>query len=228
MPVLTCSFLLFIFKLCLLFRPHLWEEELYTQMGFFVQTILADRYIHRREMWVVSLKNWSSVKFKKIFFAVSFFFRRVIEDWSFVWTRDSWHDFVHFSINFLQIEIISLKTVFQNYTSCHKMHQFCVPYRLKAIKKTNSDLIGKFTIKKNSKSIWELFFTKFFNSFCFLSHLETSHFSYKSSVDDKPHLQSNEAQWTNKISFSRNCSQFFWLRLWVFVMLNKISFLRIY
>ena len=25
-------------------------EELYTQMGFFVQTILADRYIHRRDM----------------------------------------------------------------------------------------------------------------------------------------------------------------------------------
>ena len=44
-------------------------EELYTQMGFFVQTILADRYNHRREVWVVSLKSWSSVEFKmkKIF-----------------------------------------------------------------------------------------------------------------------------------------------------------------
>ena len=49
----------------LLFRPHLWgggwgggggAEELYTQLGFF-QTILTDRYIHRREMWVVSLKS---------------------------------------------------------------------------------------------------------------------------------------------------------------------------
>ena len=29
---------------------HLWGEELYTQMGFFVQSILADRYINRREM----------------------------------------------------------------------------------------------------------------------------------------------------------------------------------
>ena len=38
--------------------------------GFFVQTILADRYIHRREMWVVSLKSWPRVEFeiKKIFF----------------------------------------------------------------------------------------------------------------------------------------------------------------
>ena len=37
--------------LSLLFRPHLWGEELHTQMGFFfVQTILADRYINPREM----------------------------------------------------------------------------------------------------------------------------------------------------------------------------------
>ena len=33
-----------------LFQSHLWGEELYTQMVFFVQTILDDRYIHRREM----------------------------------------------------------------------------------------------------------------------------------------------------------------------------------
>ena len=53
----------------LLFRLHLWGEELYTKMVFFVQTISADRYIHRREMWVLSLKSSSSVEFeiKKIF-----------------------------------------------------------------------------------------------------------------------------------------------------------------
>ena len=34
----------------LLFRPTLVGEELYTQMGFFVQSILADRYNHRREL----------------------------------------------------------------------------------------------------------------------------------------------------------------------------------
>ena len=33
------------------------------------------------------------------------------------------------------------------------MNQFRVPNRLKAIKKTGSDLIGNFNIKKNSKSI---------------------------------------------------------------------------
>ena len=53
--------------LLLLFRPHLLGEELYTQMGFFVQKVLADRY--RREMRVASLKSSSSaeVKSKKIF-----------------------------------------------------------------------------------------------------------------------------------------------------------------
>ena len=36
---------------------------------FFVQSILADRYIHRRELWVVSLKSPASVEYgiKKIF-----------------------------------------------------------------------------------------------------------------------------------------------------------------
>ena len=57
-----------------MFRTHLWEE-LYTQMGFFVQSILAARYIHRREMWVVSLKNSSSLEFEidKIFVNFAFF-----------------------------------------------------------------------------------------------------------------------------------------------------------
>ena len=31
--------------------------------GFFVQTILADRYNHRRELWVVSLESLSSVEY---------------------------------------------------------------------------------------------------------------------------------------------------------------------
>ena len=44
-------------------------EELYTQMGFFVQSVLADRYIHRRKLRPVSLESLSSVEYgiKKIF-----------------------------------------------------------------------------------------------------------------------------------------------------------------
>ena len=82
------------------------------------------------------------------------------------------------------------------------MDQFCVPNRLKTIKKTSSGLIGKFTIKKNSKSIWELFFYKTFFFSAFLGHLETtSHFLYRGSINDKAPLQSNEAQWTKNIVF---------------------------
>ena len=43
--------------------------------NFFVRTILADRFIHRTEMRVVSLKSLSSVEFKtkKIFLNFVFF-----------------------------------------------------------------------------------------------------------------------------------------------------------
>ena len=42
--------------------------------GFFFQTILADRYIHCKEMWVVSLNISSSVEleFKKTFSNINF------------------------------------------------------------------------------------------------------------------------------------------------------------
>ena len=68
---------------------------------FFVPWILADRYIHRREMCVVSLKSSSSVEFeiKKIFLNFVFF-RGVIENSSFMWTLDIWFTFVHFYHNF--------------------------------------------------------------------------------------------------------------------------------
>ena len=57
-----------ILKSLYLLRPTLVGEELYTQMGFFVQTILADRYNHRRELRVVSLKSPSSVKYGILIF----------------------------------------------------------------------------------------------------------------------------------------------------------------
>ena len=37
---------------------------IYSNWFFFVQTILAARFIHRTEMWVASLESSSSVKFK--------------------------------------------------------------------------------------------------------------------------------------------------------------------
>ena len=59
------------------FRPLLrggGGEELHTQMGFFVQTFFADRYIHRRELWLVSLESLSSLEYgiNKIFLIFRF------------------------------------------------------------------------------------------------------------------------------------------------------------
>ena len=48
-------------------------EELYTQMGFFVQTILADRYIHRTELKLASLESSSSVEYGTKRFFLYFF-----------------------------------------------------------------------------------------------------------------------------------------------------------
>ena len=84
----------------LLFRSHLWGGNYILKWIFFVQTILADRYMHRREMWVVSWKSSSSVEFriKKIFLNFVFFeelsrFKVLCDDVMFG------HDFVHFRSN---------------------------------------------------------------------------------------------------------------------------------
>ena len=74
------------------------------------------------------------------------------------------------------------------------MNQCCVPNRLKATKKTNSGLTGSLNIKKNRNLIESSFFKNFSIFFCVLSHLETSQFSYRGSVNYKLSLQSNEAQ----------------------------------
>ena len=64
-----CFLLLAHWLVYYLFRPLSEGEELYTQMGFFVQTILADRYNNRRVLWVISLESPSSVEYgiKEIF-----------------------------------------------------------------------------------------------------------------------------------------------------------------
>ena len=75
------------------------------------------------------------------------------------------------------------------------MVKFCVPNRLMSMKKTSSGLIRKFTIKKKNRTLFESpFLNKTFLFFAFLSHLETSHFLYRRSINEKPPLQSNEAQ----------------------------------
>ena len=62
------------------------------------------------------------------------------------------------------------------------------------LKKTISDLIGKFTIKKIRILVEGYFLFKKFIFVISLSHLETSFLSYRSSTNEKLGLQSNEAQ----------------------------------
>ena len=54
-----------------------------------------------------------------------------------------------FIVIFVRINIFSIKMFVQNYLSRYKRHQFGVPNRQKAIKKTSSGLIGKFTMEKS-------------------------------------------------------------------------------
>ena len=129
----------------------MWGEELYTQMGF-VQSILVDRYIHRRNVSGI-IKKLFQRRFqnkKKISLNFVSFFEELsrIE----VLCEHGIFGMILFTLSviFLQIKIFSIKIVFQIYISCHKLNQLCVPNRLKAIKKTSSGLIGKFTIKKSS------------------------------------------------------------------------------
>ena len=66
------------------------------------------------------------------------------------------------SVIFLQIKILFIKIVLENKNSRNKMNQFCVPNKLKAIKKTSSGLIEKFTIKKNFEFYLRALFNKTF------------------------------------------------------------------
>ena len=116
---------------------------------FFVQTILANRYIHRREMLLVSLISSSIVEFeiKKILFEFCIFeeiskFKFCVNTWYLAWFC-SLLGKLSFELSFF-----FLKTKIQHYNSRHKKHKFCVPKRRKAIKKISSDLIENITIKK--------------------------------------------------------------------------------
>ena len=84
-------------------RTLLRGEELYTQMGFFfVPWIFAARYIHRRELRLVSLESSSSVEYgiKKIFLIFDFY--RELSRFK-VLRKEEWIHvvFIHIFRNFL-------------------------------------------------------------------------------------------------------------------------------
>ena len=73
------------------------------------------------------------------------------------------------------------------------MNQFCFPNRLKATKRPVQLSYGS-SLSKKIQILFESSFLETFSFFCFLSLLETSHVSYRSSVNDQLQLQSNETQ----------------------------------
>ena len=115
--------------------PHLWGEELYNSNGFFVQTILADPYNRRREMWVVSLKSSSSAEFetKKIFLKFVFFFEELsrIE----VFCEHLIFDMILFIFSVIfQFKIFIIKNI-DSKLHFTPQNQLWVPNRRKAIKR---------------------------------------------------------------------------------------------
>ena len=72
-------------------------EELYAQTGFFfVQSILVGRYIHRRELRLVSLESLSSVEYGIKKYLISFrFFTRSYWGLNFWENRVNSVDFIH-------------------------------------------------------------------------------------------------------------------------------------
>ena len=53
-------------KISVIVPTHMRGEELYTQMGFLVRTILADRYIHRRELEPLERSSSEEYEIEKI------------------------------------------------------------------------------------------------------------------------------------------------------------------
>ena len=95
-----------------LFRPLLrGGGTIYSTGFFFLQSILTDRYIHRRELWVVSLKSPFSVEsgIKKIF-SNFFSLQRVIEVSIFVNSRRKSFVFIHIFRIFYEIFVIFAKS----------------------------------------------------------------------------------------------------------------------
>ena len=82
----------------------------------------------------------------------------------------------NFNAIFVRINIFLIKILIHNYLSHYKMHQFSVPNRRNAIKKTISALIGKFTIK-NIRILFEscFFLEKCLHFFYITKRIVTLH-----------------------------------------------------
>ena len=96
------------------------------------------------------------------------------------------------------------------------MNQFCVPNRLKAMKKTSSGLIGNFTLKPSNFYLIS-FLMKIFYFFCFFNSPRDKSL-FLSRFDMKPpFIITNFFYSQMKPNEQKNCFQgidhVFWLRL---------------
>ena len=153
-----------------------WKKTIYSSdptcggRNYILKWVFLFIYIHRREMWVVSLKSSYSAEFEisKIF--LKFVFFEELSRFKFSCEHGIFGSLLYISIViFVRNNIFSMKNLIQNYLLRKKMHQFDVLNRREAIKKTCSGLIEKFTIKKLEIRLRAVFLEKFL-LFCFLSH----------------------------------------------------------
>ena len=189
--------------------PTCWGRNYILKWVFFVQSILFDRYIHSKELWVVSLKSSSSVELETKNFFEFCFFRGVIEGWIFVWTTGYLAWFCSLLVQFFFKLRPFNKILIQNSVSRLKINQFWVPNRrTKGDEKTSSGLIGKRTIEKIQILFESSFPRNIIFIFVFLSHLATSNFSSRGSVNVnlnyslmKPNEEKIRFQGINRVFF---------------------------
>ena len=165
------NFFMNLCELTIIVPTPLEGEGLYTQMGFFCSDNFG-RLIYS------SLRNVSGIIKKLV--------QRRIRNWKdflkFIFFSRTYRGLkVHVNTGYLvhlcsllesffvRINIFSMKILIQNYLSRYKMHQFGVPTKRKAIRKTSSGLIGKLS-EKFEIYLRAEFFRQILKLFCFLSH----------------------------------------------------------
>ena len=87
--------------ICFLFRPYLRGSNDLLKWDFFVETISTDRYIHRTELWVVSLKSPSSVEYRTQKIFLNFVFFKELSRFKVWWIIDGFPLFFHTFRNFI-------------------------------------------------------------------------------------------------------------------------------
>ena len=150
----------------LLFRPHLWGEELYTQMGFFC-SVNFGRSIYssyRNVSGIIKRLLQLEFKIKKIFLW-NFVFFEELSSFKFLCEHAIFAWFFSLLAKFLFKLSSSIKILFRNYISLYRLKQFCVTNR--PIKRLVLVSWGSLLSKKCRIQFESCFFEKFRIYYCF-------------------------------------------------------------